>query len=167
MKPEELPHGTQVAIDANVLIYHFTGKSEQCRQVLSRCQGGELRGTCISHVALECLHRLMMVEAVSLGLVGSNPARRLSESPDKVKGLRSCFASFELLESFGIKIAGLSPKAAGRTPWWSVQYGLLANDAGQLAAMEDHGLFHLVTADRQFLNVSQIRTWLIDDVLTH
>ena len=32
--------------------------------------------------------------------------------------------------------------------------------------MEDHGLFHLVTADRQFLNVSQIRTWLIDDVLT-
>lgn len=32
--------------------------------------------------------------------------------------------------------------------------------------MEEHGLFHLVTADRQLLNVSQIRTWLMEDVLT-
>lgn len=166
MKPEELPHGTQVSIDANVVIYHFTGRSQQSRQILSRCQAGEIHGTCISHIALEALHRLMMIEAVSQGLVGSNPARKLSESPDKVKGLRSCYASFELLEAFGIKIASLSPKAVGRTPWWSLQYGLLANDAGQLAAMEDHGLHHLVTADRQFMNVSQIRTWLIDDVLT-
>lgn len=44
-------------------------------------------------------------------------------------------------------------------------YGLLANDAGLLAAMEDHGVVHLITADRHFTEISQVQTWLVDDVL--
>jgi predicted nucleic acid-binding protein len=164
LNPDEIPRGLRLAIDANVLIYHFTGLSQQCRQVLNRCQGGELVGICLAHISLEVLHRLMMLEAVTQGLVGSNPARKLRQAPEKVKSLRSSYANFELLECFGLKTCPLSHRAVQRTPWWSLQYGLLANDAGLLAGMEDQGVRDLVTADRQFLGVSQIRTWLVDDV---
>lgn len=165
LKPEQLPKGTRVAVDANVLIYHFAGLSKQCKGFLLRCQAGEVQGICSSHIALEVLHRLMMLESVERGLATSNPARRMAEAPEKVKILRRSFASFELLESFGLKILSLSPRAISRTPWWSLQYGLLANDAGLLAAMEDHGVVHLITADRQFSEISQVQTWLVDDVV--
>jgi predicted nucleic acid-binding protein len=165
LKTEELPKGLRLAVDANVLIYHFSGLSQQCRQLLSRCQSGEIAGFCPAHIALEVLHRLMMLEAATGGLAGSNPAKKLGQAPDKVKTLRSSYANFELLEAFGLKTFGLSPKAVQRTPWWSLQYGLLANDAALLASMEEQGLRDLVTADRQFLGIAQIRTWLIDDVV--
>jgi len=106
----------------------------------------------------------MMVEAVSSGVVGTSPARKLSQAPERVKGLRSSYRHFEMLSDFGIVILDLSVRAVARAPWWSLQHGLLANDAGLLAAMEDHGLTNLVTADRQFLGVSSIRPWLIDDL---
>ena len=164
MTVDDLPSGTRLAVDANVLIYHFTGLSQQCRRFLLRCQAGEFRAVCPAHIGLEVLHRLMMLEAVQRGLAGSSPARRLGEAPERVRELRSAYASFELLESFGIKMLSLTLKALSRTPWWSLQYGLLANDAGLVAAMEDHGVAHLITADRQFQAVSHIQTWLVDDV---
>ena len=164
LKAEEIPSNARVAVDANVLIYHFTGMSQQCRAFLSRCQAREISVFCPAHIALEALHRLMMVEAVSSGVVGTSPTRKLSQAPERVKGLRSSYVHFELLSAFGIEILSLSARAVARVPWWSMQYGLLANDAGLLAAMEDHNLTHLVTADRQFLGVASIRTWLIDDL---
>lgn len=164
LKPEEVPNGLRLALDANVLIYHFTGISVQCRQLLSRCQAGEILGYCPAHIGLEVLHRLMMLEAVGEGLVGSNPAKKLGKSPEKVMTLRSSYANFELLAAFGLQILPLTAKAVQRTPWWSLQYGLLANDAGLLAAMEEEGVRDLVTADRQFVGIPPIRTWLIDDV---
>jgi len=164
LRAEDIPANARVAVDANVLIYHFTGASQQCRAFLSRCQAREIGGFCPSHIALEALHRLMMVEAVSSGVVGTSPARKLSQAPERVKGLRSSYVHFEMLAAFGIEVLDLSARAVSRTPWWSLQYGMLANDAGLLAAMEDHRLTHLVTADRQFVGISSIRTWLIDDL---
>ena len=164
MTVDDLPPGTHLCVDANVLIYHFTGLSQQCRRFLLRCQAGELRAVCPAHIGLEVLHRLMMLEAVQRGLAGTSPARRMGETPERVRELRRAYASFELLESFGIKMLSLSPQALARTPWWSLQHGLLANDAGLVAVMEDHGVAHLITADRQFLAVSQIQTWLVDDI---
>jgi predicted nucleic acid-binding protein len=42
MKLEELPDGGQIFVDANVLIYHFSGISSECRAFLARCESALL-----------------------------------------------------------------------------------------------------------------------------
>ncbi|MGQ9627722.1 MAG: hypothetical protein ACUVV0_12570 [Anaerolineae bacterium] len=41
----DLPHGSRVFVDANILIYHFArqGHAEACKHFLSRVANGELR----------------------------------------------------------------------------------------------------------------------------
>jgi predicted nucleic acid-binding protein len=38
MKLEDLPDGARVFVDANILIYHFSGISVECRAFLQRCE---------------------------------------------------------------------------------------------------------------------------------
>ncbi len=38
MKLEDVPDGERIFIDANILIYHFSGISSDCRTFLQRCE---------------------------------------------------------------------------------------------------------------------------------
>jgi len=66
---EEIAPGQAVFVDANVFLYHLTGRSRACRDLLARCEAGEVQGLTGTHVVLEVLHRLMMLEAVRRALV--------------------------------------------------------------------------------------------------
>lgn len=52
---EEIGPGQVVFVDANIIIYHFTGPSYACRTLLERCEDGEVLGITGAKVVLEVL----------------------------------------------------------------------------------------------------------------
>jgi hypothetical protein len=58
MKLEDLPEGTRIFVDANILIYHFSGVSLECQAFLQRCESGQLEAFTGVHIVLEVAHRL-------------------------------------------------------------------------------------------------------------
>ena len=88
MKLEDLPSGARIFVDANILIYHFSGISLECRAFLQRCESRQVEAFTGVHILLEITHRLMVLEALQKGLItGGQPARKLKEQPEIIKGL--------------------------------------------------------------------------------
>ena len=52
-------------LDANVLIYHFAGISPECCHLLQRCEAKTIEAFTGTHIILEVLHRLMIIEALN------------------------------------------------------------------------------------------------------
>jgi predicted nucleic acid-binding protein len=73
----DIPNGTDVFIDANVLIYGLVGKSAECKNLLERCSREEVFGLCLYETANEATHRFMLAEAKAKGLVSNQPFGRL------------------------------------------------------------------------------------------
>lgn len=61
----DLPPDALVFLDANIFVYHFSGVSLECRNLLKRVERGDIRAATGAHIILEVLHRLMTIEAVS------------------------------------------------------------------------------------------------------
>jgi predicted nucleic acid-binding protein len=59
----EIPRLSAAFIDANILIYHFAGRSDECSALLARMEAAEIRGLTSQPVLLEVAHRLMVIEA--------------------------------------------------------------------------------------------------------
>jgi predicted nucleic acid-binding protein len=71
MSLADLRDGDRVIIDANIFIYHFGGRSLECKVLLERCARRTLLGYTSTPVLAEVLHRRMMAEAIATGLVTS------------------------------------------------------------------------------------------------
>src|SRR5215813_4965766 len=90
MKLEDLPDGARIFVDANILIYHFSGISLECRAFLQRCESRQVEAFTGVHIVMEVTHRLMILEALQKGLItGGQPARKLKEQPEIIKVLEA------------------------------------------------------------------------------
>jgi predicted nucleic acid-binding protein len=67
MQLEDVPNEEQIFVDANILIYHFSGISSACRTFLQRCESKQVEAFTGVHVLLEVAHRLMILEALIRG----------------------------------------------------------------------------------------------------
>ena len=104
MQLEDVPDGEQIFVDANILIYHFSGISSTCRTFLQRCESKQVEAFTGAHILLEVAHRLMMLEALHKGLItGGQLARRLKEQPEIVKSLREYNRSIRQVPRLGIR----------------------------------------------------------------
>lgn len=109
MKLEDLPEGAHVFIDANILIYHFSGISLECRALLQRCESRQVEAFTGVHILLEVTHRLMVLEALQKGLItGGQPARKLKEQPEIIKGLRAYNRSVQQIPRMRIRVRPLT-----------------------------------------------------------
>lgn len=160
-----MPAGSRIAVDANIVLYHFSGRSRQCSDFLKRARAGEIKAFLPVHIGLELLHRLMMLEAVSAGITTSgSPAGKMSGKPDSVRKLQRSFVDFQALNRLGITPIDSSASALERVTWYAMSYGLLANDAAMLAVMEEYDIAHLATSDKQLQNISPFQSWCPDDL---
>ena len=88
MSLADIRDGNCVFIDANIFIYHFGGRSLDCKALLERCARRELLGYTSTPILAEVLHRRMVAEAIAKGLVTARTAgRKLAETPEVVKQL--------------------------------------------------------------------------------
>ena len=156
----ELPAGQTVFIDANIFIYHFTGLSQECSSFLERCERGELWGVTAVHILLEVLHRLMMIEAVTKGLVTSgNVARKLRKRPNVVKQLADYQTQTEAILEMGIEVVGLTSDSLKISHPYRRRDGLLVNASLTAAVMEAEGISDLATDDPDFIRVEGLRVY--------
>jgi predicted nucleic acid-binding protein len=114
MKLEDLPDGTRIFVDANILIYHFSGASLECQAFLQRCESRQLEAFTGVHIVLEVVHRLMMLEALQKGLItGGQPARKLREQPEIVKVLQAYNESVQQIPHLNIHIRAITSEVVG------------------------------------------------------
>ncbi len=165
MKLTEIKTGSEVFVDSNVFIYHFTGVSDECSDFLSRCERGELTGMTTVNVILEVLHRLMMVEAVRKNLVKPpNVVKKLSKAPQKLKRLNEYFINTEKIQDMGIAIKPLLFETILKSHMVRLASGLLVNDSVIIASMKEEGVKLLATGDKAFEKVDEINVCSPQDI---
>jgi predicted nucleic acid-binding protein len=165
MKLEDLPEGARVLVDANILIYHFSGVSLECRAFLQRCEFRQVQALTGVHVLLEVAHRLMVLGALQKGLIiGAQPARKLKEQPEIINGLRAYNQAVQQIPRMRIRVRTITPAIVRASEAIRVQEGLMTNDSVTVALMRKMGVTDVATADADFNNVSHIRVYQPGDI---
>jgi len=165
MKLSEIKAGSEIFVDSNIFIYHFTGVSDECSDFLSRCEREELIGITSVNVILEVLHRLMMVEAVSKNIVKPpNIVKKLNKSPQKIKRLNEYFVNTEKIQDMGIEIKPLIFETIIKSHVIRLSSGLMVNDSVIIASMKKEGVKLLATNDKVLKNLDEIDVYSPEDI---
>ena len=165
MKLSDIKSGSEIFVDSNIFIYHFTGVSDECSDFLGRCERGELIAMTSVNVILEVLHRLMMVEAVRKNLVKPpNVVKKLSKVPQKLKRLYEYSENTEKIQDMGVVIKPLIFETVVKSHVVRLTSGLMVNDSVIIASMKQEGVKLLATNDKTFEKVDEIDVCTPQDI---
>lgn len=161
--PIDLPDGSHIFIDANIFIYHFSGPTQftdRCAHLLQRIEDTQLSGFTSTLVLAETLHRLMIIEAVgTLQIEPKTAIRHLKDRPSDVKKLLRHLTAHQTIQAIGIQILPLEAMDVRHSDDIKKSYGLLTNDALNLAIMRHHRLSYVATNDTDFERVTDLLVW--------
>ena len=161
----DLWDGDRVFIDANIFIYHFGGRSLECKALLERCARRALLGYTSTPVLAEVLHRRMVAEAIAQGLVTARTAvRKLGETPEMVKHLTQYQEDVRKIPHMHITILPFTLEIVQASAEVRKSEGLLTNDSFVVAFMREQGLTQLATANGDFDRVGGIAIYKPTDL---
>jgi predicted nucleic acid-binding protein len=166
MTIDELLSGTTVFLDANTLIYHFTGDSTfgpACTRLIERIEQHDVVGYTSAAVMSDVAHRMMTIEAMqrfSWPIAGL--AARLRRHHSEIANLTVFQQAVEEIPQLGIQVLGSTLDMVRRAAQLSRQYELLSGDALVVAAMQASGLTLLASGDGDFDRVSWITRYAPD-----
>ena len=107
----------------------------------------------------------MVLEALQKGLItGGQPARKLKEQPEIIKGLREYNQSVQQIPRMRIRVRTITSAIVRASEAIRVQEGLMTNDSVTMALMRKMGLTDVATADADFNNISHIRVYQPGDI---
>jgi predicted nucleic acid-binding protein len=165
MKFRDISPGSDIFIDANIFIYHFTGNSDECSEFLTRCEEGELNGVTSTIVTSEVMHRLLLAEAEFKKLARSpHILRKLTANPEIVCRLTDYFAAVQAICEIGIKVYPLTTELILNSQAIRARYALMVNDSLIAATMGEAGVEALATNDDGFSRVDWIRVYKPEDL---
>ena len=165
MTLDEIPAGLSVFVDATVFVYHFSGSSLPCRRFLERCESGQLKAVTSAAALVEVSHRLMMLEAVSLGLVSSgNVAKKLRKKPGVVKKLSTYHENVQKIPLMGVEVVPLDLKILWRTSELRFEFGLMMDGSLMASTALEAGLEVMATADKDFQSVRELSVAMPGDL---
>lgn len=165
MTLDDVPAASRIFLDSTIFIYHATGTSAQCRNLLERCEAGDLRGVTSVVVLAEVAHRLMIIEAVAAGLVsGKDVMKKIRARPDLARKLHVYQEQIERIPLMGVDIVPLEIGVLIRSADVRRQYGLLVNDSLVVAAARERGIESLASADADFRRVKEMRLYRPGDL---
>ncbi len=165
MTLDRVPASSRIFLDSTIFIYHATGTSPQCRDLLGRCEAGDLRGVTSVVVLAEVAHRLMIIEAVTSGAVsGKDVVKKLRARPDLARRLHVYQEQIERIPLMGVDIVPLGLRVLIRSADVRRQYGLLVNDSLVVAAARELGIESLASADADFRRVEEMTLYRPGDL---
>jgi predicted nucleic acid-binding protein len=148
---------SRIFLDSTIFIYHAVGSSPQCRALLERCEAGDLAGVTSVVVLAEVAHRLMLMEAVSAGLVSTtNAVKKLGARPDVVRRLHGYQQMIDGIPLMGVDVLALDVGTMLRSADVRRQHGLLVNDSLVVASALSAGVTQLASADAGFDRVTEL-----------
>lgn len=159
-----IPNGSNVFLDANVLIYGLGAGSAECVALLRRCAQEEVVDITSFHIISEVTHRLMIEEAKSKGLAGTQARKTLNDHPDRVRKLIDYWKDIERLLSINLLILTVDEEIIRDAQRERAAYGLLNNDSLTIACMRLCGISMLASRDIGFEHVSNIAVFAPTDV---
>lgn len=163
MNLDDILTGSLGVIDTNVLPYAEQGLSRQAQRLLRRCSKGELIGVLPQTVWQELTHPLMLAEALMKGAIsGGNPAVRLADKPDVVRGLRLYQTKIRALVDMGLRCEHCTLNDLQAALKLQRRYGFLTNDAVVLRLEADC----LVSSDKAFRRIAGIAVFSPSDLRT-
>ena len=167
MNLDQIPSGESVFVDAAIFVYHFAGASLQCRTFLERSETGDVKATTSCAALAEVSHRLMMMEAVSRGLLSAgNVAKRLRNKPSIVKKLHVYDENVQQIPLMRVEVRPLELKTLMSASALRAEYGLMVNDSIMVATALSMGVGIIATADRDFRRVSELSVAVPGDLQT-
>lgn len=166
MNLDDIPSGSLCVLDTNILIYAEQAASLQAQRLLRRIEDRDLSGALPQPVWQETIHRLMIIEVTLLGHVrGTNPARQLSGKPHIVKNLTMYRDKVKALVTLGLGFEPChEPDLMGKALELQERHGLLTNDSLIAAITLRIGADALITSDRGFLALTELKIYAPSDV---
>ena len=160
MRLTDFPARDTIFLDANCLVYHFTGTYISCALLLERAHRREVRVVTSAAILAEVHHRLMVLEvAQRLERPPRNIPSFLKSHPEAIRSLQLCEWAFNQLHAFRIRVLPLTCRLVLEAQRISHEFGLLTNDAIVVATMRAHRLVHLASNDTDFTQVPGITLW--------
>jgi predicted nucleic acid-binding protein len=158
-----LPSGTDVLLDANILIYALGGRSQQCLGLLNRCAVEDVTGITTIEVVGDVCHRLMLAEAFATGAITKETAKQLKARPQVISGLTKYWTQTEGIFDLNLLVLALEESRL-RTQGTRALYGLLTKDSLIVAAAQDLGIECLASNDPDFERVPWLTLYKPSDV---
>lgn len=154
MKFDLIPSGTEVFLDANILIYHFAGDSTYgvaCTQLIERIEQGDLRGCLSASVLSDAAHRMMTIETMDrLNWPIAALAARLRKHHAEIPKLTLFQQAIQQIPRLGIRVLDVKLDHVLVATKLSRQFELLTGDALIVSVMQANGLTHLASNDADF-----------------
>jgi predicted nucleic acid-binding protein len=165
MNLNDIRTGSNVVIDANIFMYALQKSSPQCERLLGRCIDEEVYGIVPLYVLAEVMHRMMIAEARDNNwIAGSNPAKRLSEQPDRVRDLVRSGNKVRDLLAMGLQMEPVIQEDFISAMIVQRETGLMTNDALLIAVCQRLRVDSIASADNKFHNVRGIVLFAPDDI---
>lgn len=166
ISPSGIPGGSLCILDTNVLLYADAGVSSQAQTLLRRVATREIEGILPQPMWQELMHKLMLVEAHSLGMItAANPARQLARKPALVRRLSAYREKVKDLAEMGLGFEACNRgDFLENVPRFQERYGILTNDSVLLAIASRLKADFIVTADMAMQSVKEVQVSLITDV---
>ncbi len=159
-----LPGGTLVFVDANIFIYGLLGESRQCADLIERCRKEEVAGVTTTEVVGEVCHRLMIKEAMDLGVISRPAASALKSKHDAIRGLRKYWELTSRIFQLNLVVLGSSEARHRVAQRIRSEHGLLTNDSLVAAVCVEHDIRSLATRDADFDVIPQLTVYSPSDL---
>jgi len=151
MTLDQVPSGTRIVVDANILVYHFQPDPKlgpMCQRLIERIERHDITGITFASLLAETTHRLMLIEASSLpGWAGGKVLNRLKQQPGVIKHLTLFQTAIDTVLQSKLVVLPVAGALVSAATSISRQFNLLTNDALIVALMQLHGLNDLASAD--------------------
>jgi predicted nucleic acid-binding protein len=154
MRLADVPAGSTVFVDANILIFALTNHPTHgaaCTVFLDRAEHQQIVAVTSTHVLGEVVHRMMSIEAADrFAWPVQGIANRLRRHPSEVQQLVKPRQALDEINAAGLGILTIAVPLVGLATDVSRLTGLLYGDALIVAVMRDHGLTQLASFDADF-----------------
>lgn len=161
--PSDIPDQSEIFVDANIFVYHFSGPTEytdSCTEFLQRIEDAKISGFTSALVLAETLHRLMIIEATTkLSIEPRMAIRHLKAHPPDVQKLTDHLLIPERIRSLGVQVLPVDADDVLSSSEIKKECGLLTNDAINLAVLRRARLKIIATNDPDFERVSDLVVW--------
>lgn len=165
MNLSQIPQGELVVLDANKVIYAVHEVSSQCQQIFRRSAEHDISCIMPSQQFAEVMHRLMIAEAIDNNWIsGSNPARKLSEKPERIKALHRYEQALKDLLAIGIILQPVVREDFILALSLQRQFGLMSNDSLLVACAQRMRCQSIASSDKRLREVRDIVVYEPDDL---
>lgn len=165
MDINDIPAGSRCLVDANILIYHLNGTSPACRDFLYRIAAGEFEAYLTTTIIAEALHRQMLIDAVSKGLVTkSKVLRKLKEQPGLIEQLTDHSRQIRQLLKLPFTVLPVDSDAIAKSHVIRRKHHLFVNDSINLACARRRRIVNVATHDSDFNRIASIKVWFPSDI---